>query len=82
MQNCMDGLNQDCVKDLSVNGEDWKCFFAQYNEGYIKSEIFAINSQFDTWQLANDLQLNCLPPNCSPEQLKQLENYGKVSQKI
>ncbi len=79
MQSCMEGLNQDCVKDFSSMGEDWKCFFAQYNERYIKSKIFAINSQFDTWQLENDLQLGCLPPKCSPEQMKFLENYGKVS---
>ncbi len=79
MQDCVGGLNQDCVKDLSPNNETWKCFSPQYSTHYIKTKIFALNSQVDTWQLANDLQLGCLPPNCSPEQLKQLENYGKVS---
>lgn len=77
MQNCTGGLNQDCVRAYSPQGEEWRCFFAQYSEVYIKSRLFGLNSQFDTWQLANVLELNCLPPNCSDDQMKLLENYGK-----
>ena len=53
-------------------------YFLQYSYPYIKTPIFAYNSAYDTWQLANILQLNCLPPKCSEEQMKQLEDYGQV----
>jgi len=46
----------------------------QYSYPYINTPIFTYNSQYDTWQLENTLQLNCLPPRCSNEQLKLLEN--------
>ena len=36
------------------------------------------NSAYDTWQLANILELNCLLPKCSEEQMKLLEYYGQV----
>ena len=42
--------------------------------------MFSLNSIFDTWQLENILQLDCLPPNCSEEQMNQLENYGQVAE--
>ena len=50
----------------------------QYTYPYIKSPIFALNSQYDTWQLGNILQLGCLPPNCSPTQMTFFENFRKV----
>ncbi|XP_064394259.1 uncharacterized protein LOC135341593 [Halichondria panicea] len=77
MQNCAGGVNQDCVKDLSPKGEEWKCFFPQYTEPYIKNKLFGLNSQYDTWQLGNILQLPCNPPKCTPDQMKLLENFGK-----
>ena len=79
MQNCVGGVNQDCVKDYTAKGEDWRCFFPQYTEPYIKSKLFALNSQYDTWQLGNILQLPCNPPKCTAEQMKLLENFGKVN---
>jgi len=39
----------------------------QYSYPFIKSPIFVLNSQYDTWQLANILQLGCLPPRCSEQ---------------
>ena len=50
----------------------------QYTYPYIKSPIFALNSQYDTWQLANILQLGCLPPKCSESQMKLFENFRNV----
>ena len=50
----------------------------QYSYPYIKTPIFALNSQYDTWQLKNILQLGCLPPNCSPTQMTFFENFRKV----
>ena len=78
MQHCAGGVNQDCVKDYSSKGEEWRCFFPQYTEPYIKSKLFGFNSQYDTWQLGNILQLPCTPPNCSGDQMKMLEYFGQV----
>ena len=78
MQNCTGGVNQDCVKAYAPQGEDWRCFFPQYTEPHIKSKLFGLNSQYDTWQLGNILQLPCRPPNCNESQMKLLEGYGKV----
>ena len=94
MQNASGGANQDClaampteegwkcgfanvcnvvIKIMSIN-----LMTIQYSYPYIKTPLFTYNSAYDTWQLANILQLNCLPPKCSEEQMKQLENYGQV----
>ena len=29
MQQCMDGVNQDCIAAYTAAGEEWKCFMAQ-----------------------------------------------------
>ena len=79
MQNCSDGVNQDCIKDMSSNNETWKCFMAQYTEPYISSPLFGLNSIYDSWQLANILQLPCSPPKCTGEYMKDFENYREVS---
>ena len=82
MQNSTGSLNPGCVEAYSAQDEVWKCLFTQYSERFIKSRLFGLNSQFDTWQLANVLQLGCLPPQCSDNQMKLLENYGQVNSVI
>ncbi len=82
MQNCVGGVNQDCVKAYSASNEEWKCFFPQYTEPYIKNKLFGLNSQYDTWQLGNILQLPCNPPKCTADQMKLFENFGKVSNNL
>ncbi|XP_065888301.1 uncharacterized protein [Dysidea avara] len=77
MQNASGGMNQDCIAANSKTNEEWKCGSVQFSYQYIKSPIFTYNSAFDTWQLANILELGCLPPKCSEEQMKQLEHYGQ-----
>ena len=41
---------------------------------YLYSPIFVLNSQYDTWQLHNTLQLKCAPPYCTPEEMEKLNN--------
>lgn len=78
MQNLSNGgLNDNCLANMSTD-EQWKCVFVPYMYPYIKTPMFTYNSAFDTWQLQNTLGLNCLPPNCSTEQMQELENYGQV----
>ena len=95
MQNCMGGVNQDCI--AANTGEEWKCFMAQvskasiwiivyvnfqYTYPHIKTPIFLLNARYDTWQLDNILQLHCRAPNCTEEQMKQFENFGEVTETI
>jgi len=78
MQNSTMGANQDCIAYYTSKGETWRCLSPQYSYPFIKSPIFVLNSQYDTWQLANILQLGCLPPRCSESQMKFFENFRNV----
>lgn len=53
--------------------------FLQYTFPFIKSPVFVLNSLYDTAQLAGILGLNCLPPNCSDQQMKFFDNFRNVS---
>ena len=58
------------------------CFLLQYTFPFIKSPMFVLNSLYDTAQLAGILGLDCLPPNCSDQQMKFFDNFRNVSQQI
>ncbi|XP_065888037.1 uncharacterized protein [Dysidea avara] len=77
MQNMSGGVNQECAAVYAKTNEVWKCIFSQYTYQHIKSPIFAYNSAYDTWQVENILQLGCLPPNCSENQMEQFKNYSQ-----
>jgi hypothetical protein len=47
-QNATDGINQDCVK--AHPGEEWKCMFAEHSAEHIRAPVFAMQSQYDSWQ--------------------------------
>ena len=40
--------------------------------------IFLLNARYDWWQLLNNLELGCLPPKCTDEQMMQFEKFGVV----
>jgi len=46
------GVNQGCV---SSESEPWRCIFAQYSSKYLQTPTFMLNSEYDSWQLGNDL---------------------------
>lgn len=48
IQNATAGINQDCVKAHA--GEEWKCMFAEHSAEHIRSPVFAMQSQYDSWQ--------------------------------
>jgi hypothetical protein len=54
----VDPPNESCVKANPT--ETWKCMFAEYNYAYINVPLFAIQSVYDTWSLANILGLTCV----------------------
>ncbi|XP_065888663.1 uncharacterized protein [Dysidea avara] len=74
MQKCKNAVNQDCITANPT--EEWKCFMAQYTYPHIKTPIFLLNARYDTYQIGNILGLNCYPPNCTADQMKEFENYG------
>ncbi|XP_065183346.1 uncharacterized protein LOC135814192 [Sycon ciliatum] len=74
MQNASSGVNQDCITK-TPEADQWKCFFAQYTMPHIKSRFFALNSQYDTWQLPNILNLHCLPPKCEGKDETAFEGW-------
>lgn len=40
--------------------EKWKCMFFQYLSPFIKSKIFIIESQYDSWSIPNILGIKCV----------------------
>ena len=78
MQNSTGGVNQKCIEAYSSTNETWKCLSIQYAEPFTSSQLFALNSIYDSWQLANILQLPCKPPDCDPKYMEAVEEYGKV----
>jgi len=53
--NATDGVNQECIKKYSTTGNTWNCFFAQHTSPFIKTPIFPLQSEYDSWQVGNDL---------------------------
>ena len=74
MQNCSGGVNDACIS-AKTETDQWQCFMAQYTYPYIKTPIFVLNSEYDTWQLSNILQLGCLPPKCTPEKMTDFTKW-------
>ena len=74
MQNCSGGVNSECIHSKEES-ERWQCFMAQYTYPYIKTPIFVLNSEYDTWQLESILQIGCRPPNCSESQMQLIAHW-------
>lgn len=79
MQNTSRGMNKNCLSAYSSSDEGWKCISPTYAEPYTTSSLFALNSIYDSWQLANILELPCKPPSCSPTYMEDIVKYGEVS---
>ena len=78
MQNSTGGVNQKCIEAYSSTNETWKCLSIPYAEPFTTTRLFALNSIYDSWQLANILQIPCKPPDCDSRYMEAVENYGKV----
>jgi hypothetical protein len=81
----VDPPNTACVKDNPT--EKWKCMFAEYNYRYIKIPLFAVQSAYDTWCLANILGLYCQKNGSLAECEKQgvlniIEDYHQNTSKV
>lgn len=50
VQNATAGINKDCVAAHEATGDVWKCMFAEHSSEHIRSPVFAMQSQYDSWQ--------------------------------
>jgi len=53
IQNATAGINQDCVAAHASTADVWKCMFAEHSSDFIRSPMFAMQSQYDAWQTGN-----------------------------
>merc|ERR1712166_141361 len=48
IQNATAGVNSDCI--AAHSGDEWRCMFAEHSSERIHSPMFAMQSQYDSWQ--------------------------------
>lgn len=48
MQNATAGVHQECI--AAHTGEEWMCMFAEHASEHIRTPIFAMQSEYDSWQ--------------------------------
>ena len=66
-QNVTSGVNQDCVAAHSKTGDEWMCMFAEHGSPFIKTPIFILQSQYDSWQTGH-----VLGPNATDDLINQM----------
>lgn len=76
LQKCIGGINQNCVSSHSKN-EQWKCLFPQYSVKHVKSDLYIVNSLYDSWQIGNILGIGCSShvEDCSEEDLESIMKF-------
>lgn len=58
ISNASFGIDPACkARYKSINGSDQRCMFAQNVAPHLKTPFFALEGQYDSWQLGNILQL-------------------------
>jgi len=53
--NSTSGLNSRCINAYVSTDSAWRCIFAQYTSPFIVTPIFPLQSEYDSWQVANEL---------------------------
>ena len=54
MSNATAGLSPACLAGRAVT-DQWRCIFAQESAKHLATPTFALQSAYDTWQLANEM---------------------------
>mmetsp|Transcript_36011 Transcript_36011/g.108183 ORF Transcript_36011/g.108183 Transcript_36011/m.108183 type:complete len:397 (+) Transcript_36011:38-1228(+) len=49
------GVNQACIAAHAATDDKWKCMFAEHSAEHIKHPVFAMQSQYDSWQTGHVL---------------------------
>ena len=55
MANSTPGLSTKCVAARSSSNAAWQCIFAQVAAQHLETPTFALQSAYDSWQLANEM---------------------------
>jgi len=67
--NATAGLDADCIDAHTPTGDQWKCIFAEHTAPFISTPTFALQSEYDAWQIGW-----VLPPNPSAMDIQILGN--------
>jgi hypothetical protein len=67
--NASSGVNQDCIAAHLATGDTYKCFFAEHTVPFLKTPIFPLQSEFDSWQIGNIL---------GSKNIDDVNEYGKL----
>ena len=54
--NSTSGVNNACI--AANPGVEWKCYFAEHTAPHLKTPIFPLQGEYDSWQMAGDLGVN------------------------
>ena len=55
IQNASSGVNQDCIKAHTSDNTQYECMFAEHSSEHIHTPLFAMQSQYDSWQTGHVL---------------------------
>jgi len=55
IMNATSGVNKDCITAHMATQDTYKCYFAEHTSPHIKTPIFPLQSEYDSWQTANIL---------------------------
>ena len=90
--NSSGGTNQACIAHYARLGTPEKCIFAQYVAPFIQSDLFIMQTLYDSFQLANILQVTgagkCAGygspglAGCQPEQISAIQQYGSTTRTL
>lgn len=78
LSNASAGVHPACLAHWAAQGEAWRCMFPRYEAPFIRSRLFLVQSQYDSWQMDNVVHLGCDPPkegSCSEAQLKRFQSF-------
>ena len=80
LSNASFGVNPTCIAAYAPS-DAWKCAFAQYTYQFIRTPLFIIQSQYDTYQLPYILNVSCIPTltlNCSAADYAAFQGFRTV----
>jgi hypothetical protein len=53
IQNATEGVNADCIKAHTADRTQWQCMFAEHSASHLRTPVFAMQSQYDAWQITH-----------------------------
>merc|ERR1711997_894414 len=51
-------LNKECLNSFENNADKYQCIFAQYNAPFVTTPILALQSQYDSYQIEDILDVS------------------------